>query len=188
MTLKQEIKVLSGNKRKFLLLRVADIDTAPARKMCGVVVGTYNSWLNNAVFAPLYARLDEFRADYKEEAIRLLRRDNQLAAVMLEGKIIEKMKAELDREEYVLIKTHLAREVYSKLMADLDVVPQTQVLSWEQRIQQIFQDGRPDQVTEGIYAEGELATNNQQEEQSETRNLIQEGEQAPDEDAEKAQG
>ena len=148
MTLKEEVKTLAGKRRKFFLLRVADLDTDSARKLCGVAKGTYHSWLQNQEFTSLYRRRDEFAAIYKQEAIQLLRRDNQLEAVLLESDIIAKMKAELASGEYSLIRSHLAREVYSKLITDLDVVPQTPLLSWQQRVTQ-FITGAPGQIGEG---------------------------------------
>lgn len=155
MSLRDEIKTLSGNKRRFFLLRVADMDTHTALSLVGVVRGTYNSWLQSQSFVEIYRRRDEFNSDYKQEAIQLLRRDNQLEAVLLEGKIISKMKEELQSGEYSLIRSHLAREVYSKLISDLDFTPVVQNLTWEQRIQQIF-NNPPNQITEGEVIEGEV--------------------------------
>jgi hypothetical protein len=141
MSLRDEIKLLTGNKRKFFLLRIADLDAKGAMKLTGIQHGTYNTWLQNEDFVALYRRREEFSADYKQEAIQMLRRDNQLEAVLLEGKIIAEMKRELDNKEYDLIRTNLAREVYSKLITDLDAVPKVLGISWEQRLQQIFIPG-----------------------------------------------
>ena len=85
-------------------------------------------------FVALYRRRDEFNAAYKDEAIRLLRRDNQLEAVLLEGKILTKIKEELENSTYNLVRTQLAREVYTKLIGDLDVAPQSPLMTWEQNI------------------------------------------------------
>jgi hypothetical protein len=134
MSLKDEIKNISGNKRRFLLLRIADIDTAQARNIVGVTTITYNSWLQNKDFVALYRRRDEFCGEYKQEAIQILRRDNQLAAVLLEGKIISKIKEELESGDYNLIRTHMAKEVYTKLIGDLDATPSTSIVTWQQRI------------------------------------------------------
>lgn len=152
MTLRQEIKPLSGNRRRFLLLRITDMDTSPALKLVGVKLSTYHSWLQNREFKTLYRRRKEFATDYKQEAIQLLRRDNQLEAVLLEGKVIAQMKIELESGEYSLIRSHLAREVYSKLMADLDIQPTVQ-LTWEQRLEHII---KPDELEEGQAMEGEF--------------------------------
>ena len=137
MNLREEVKSLSGNRRRFLLLRVADLDTKAALKLVGVARGTYNSWLQNSEFIDIYRRRDEFAGEHKQEAIQLLRRDNQLDAVLLEGRIIKEMKAELESKEYNLIRSHLAREVYSRLVSDLDIQPQTQI-TWEQKVQNLF--------------------------------------------------
>lgn len=155
MSLREEIKTLSGNKRRFFLLRIADIDTKAALTICGVVRGTYNSWLQHSDFVELYRRREEFQGEYKQEAIQLLRRDNQLEAVLLEGRIVAKMKSEIASGEYDLIRSNLAREVYSKLISDLDKTPTTQILSWQQRLQQIFTIP-PEQIVEGEVVEGQL--------------------------------
>jgi len=155
MSLKDEIKAITGNKRKFLLLRIVDMDTQTARQVVGITQGTYNTWLQNPEFVALYRRRDEFSGEYKQEAIQLLRRDNQLAAVLLESKLINKMKAEIESGEYELIRTNLAKEVYSKLISDLDVIPAVQIKSWQQRIGQLFVGDRP-QITEGEVVDGEV--------------------------------
>ncbi len=145
-TLREEIKPLSGNRRKFFLLRIADMDTAMALKLVGVVKGTYNSWLQDQEFVTLYRQVKDFAVQYKQEAVQLLRRDNQLDAVLLERDIIKKLKEELESGDYNLLRSQLAREVYSKLMSDLDVVPAVQVQTWEQRIGSIINNNAPEQV------------------------------------------
>lgn len=172
MSLKEKVKGLSGNKRKFFLLRVADLDTDIARKLVDVKPGTYNYWLQNPEFVELYRQRDELSAEFKQEAIQLLRRDNQLEAVLLEGKILAQMKAELASGEYQLLKSHLAREVYSKLISDLDVVPPTETLSWEQRLRALFapmQVGAQNfpQIVEGEVVDAEFEAVSEQENQPE---------------------
>ncbi len=152
-TLREEIKPLSGNRRKFFLLRIADMDTAMALKLVGVAKGTYNSWLQDQEFVTLYRQVKEFAVQYKQEAVQLLRRDNQLDAVLLERDIIKKLKEELESGDYNLLRSQLAREVYSKLMSDLDVVPAVQVQTWEQRIGQII-NNPPTQIEEGVTIDG----------------------------------
>lgn len=154
--LKEEIRTVIGNRRKFILLRIADIDPETARRLCNIKKGTYNSWLQDSKFVAIYRRRDEFSAQYKQEAIQLLRRDNQLSAVLLEGKIIAQMKEELESGDYLLLRTNLAREVYSKLIADLDYQPQVQNLTWEQRVQQLFVGENKPQLEEGGVIEGEF--------------------------------
>jgi len=158
MSLREEIKSLSGNKRRFFLLRIADMDTKAALKLCGVVRGTYNTWCQNQSFVEIYRKRQEFSEEYKQEAVRLLRRDNQLEAVLLEGKIVAKMKEELESGDYSLIRSHLAREVYSKLMTDLDAQPAIGVVSWEQKLLQIINPPSPpatEEITEGEFTEVE---------------------------------
>ena len=175
MSLHEEIRDIVGKKRRFLLFRIADIDADTARKICKVPKGTYNTWTSNphCRFVELYRRRDEFSGLYKQEAIQILRRDNQLAAVMLEEKIIQKMKDEVESGNYNLIRTNLARDVYTKLIGDLDYQPDIKSLTWEQRLQQLFVNGQPvnqlgggyGQVTEGAVAtlaEGEVVGEHQE--------------------------
>lgn len=134
-TLKDELKEIVGKQRRFLLFRIAEIETAPAISLCKLSQGTYNSWTTRVSrFTELYRKLEELQANYKQEAIQLLRRDNQLSAVMLEERIIEKMKEEIDSGDYNLIRTNLARDVYTKLIGDLDLVPAGQAQTWEGRL------------------------------------------------------
>lgn len=118
-------------------MRIAGLDLQLAKKVTNIKDGTYNGWTMQPVFQEVYKRVDEFNSEYKNEAIALLRRDNQLAAVMLEGKILSKLSEEMDTGKYVLAKTSLAREVYSKLIADIDYQPKAVSMSWEQRLMTI---------------------------------------------------
>lgn len=180
--LKDEISSLVGRKRRFYLFRIADMDTETARKLSGITLGTYNRWLRDESFVALYRRRDELSSLYKREAIHLLRRDNQLAAVLLEEQILTKMKEELESGDYNLLRTNLAREVYSKLISDLDVNPQIQSLTWEQRIGQLVRienkeypnapiiettSIQQNQLTEGIIISQDEQTPSQVEEESE---------------------
>ncbi len=120
MSLKDELKPFTGKKRRFMLMRVAEIEAEVARKMCDIPLGTYHGWLNSEDFAVMYRRVEEFTIEYKSEAIQMLRRDNQLSAVILEEQIINKMREEVTTGEYNLLRTNLARDVYTRLMGDLD--------------------------------------------------------------------
>ena len=156
MSLREELKPLTGNKRKFQLLRIVDMGVDTALSIVGVQRGTYNSWCQNDIFVALYRRRDEFSGSFKQEAIQLLRRDNQLAAVLLESKILARMKEEIASGELSLVKTNLAREVYSKLMTELDVQPKVQNLTWQQRIDQLNVGTEPSQITEGETVDAEF--------------------------------
>lgn len=148
------------------------MDKQTALKLCKVKPTTYNTWLKNEEFVSLHQRRDEFSGEYKLEAIQLLRRDNQLAAVLLEGKIVAKMQRELDTGKLSLVKTNLAREVYSKLMSDLDYQPQVQKLTWQQRIENFRIIGGNNAIIE---------TTGVEETESPQSITITEGEQASDE-------
>ena len=163
-TLREEIKVLSGNKRRFFLLRVTGMAPEQVRQIVGITRGTQNTWLQNETFVELHRKLDEFTRDHRVEAIQLLRRDNQLEAVLLEGKIVQKMKEEIDSGDYNLIRSNLAREVYAKLITDLDIVPQVQNLTWEQRFGVLMQPPQQDRLPvgsiEGEYREVPVEVSN----------------------------
>lgn len=154
MLLSEELQSISGRKRRFLLLRIIDVGTEAARQLCGITRGTYNTWCQNDAFVQLYRRRDELSAEYKQEALQLLRRSNQLQAVLLEEKVISKISDEIESGNYDLLKTNLAREVYSKLIADLDYQPKAIGLTWQQRIQNITQEGEHPQIAEGEIIDG----------------------------------
>jgi len=134
-TLQDKIKSITGNKRQFILMRVAGMDADIVMNLIGVTRGTYNSWFKNEDFALVYHELPTLVKDHRQEAVQMLRKTNQLEAVLLEGRIIAQLKLELESGEYFLAKTNLAREVYSKLMTDLDTpAPKAVSGTWMQRI------------------------------------------------------
>lgn len=171
-TLLEKIKSISGNKRQFILMRIAGMDTDIVMNLLGITRGTYNSWFKNEDFSLVYHELPALVRDYRQEAVQMLRKNNQLEAVLLESKIIAQLKAEIESGEYVLSKTHLAREVYSKLMSDLDVVaPKVQVATWQQRIGTIqqFLDKPREQIEGGNIVDAEFEeVSSKQEEHSES--------------------
>lgn len=132
------------------MLRIAEVNRTAALSMVGVQVGTYNSWTSDgeSSFVQIYRRLPELSEVYRLEAIKELRRDNQINAVMLEAKIIQRMTEEIESGEYSLIRTLLGRDVYSKLMNDLDYQPSTQ-MNWLQFLSQNFARGGGERPNEG---------------------------------------
>jgi len=179
MGLEELIKTIDGRKRQFFLLRVAGMGAEAARQLCGITQGTYNSWLHNEAFAELYGKRAEFAAECKQEALRLMRRTNQLQAILLEEKILAKMKVEVESGEYDLLKTNLAREVYSKLINDLDYQPKVASLTWAQRVQQLFMPNQPQQIEGGEITDAEVIaeTANIQETEHQESNPLTSGEQ-----------
>ena len=138
-TLKEIVKPITGNKRILVLMRVAGLDTNLAMGLVGVSRGTYNSWFKNEEFNKIYHQIPDLIASYRDEAVQLLRRNNQLEAVLLEGKMLRKVKEELESGQLAFTRTHLAREVYSKLMTDLDKAPEkVGILSWHERVYQML--------------------------------------------------
>lgn len=179
MSLREQIKTVKGNKRRFILLRIADMDTKPSLKLIGVVRGTYNSWCQNKEFVKHYRQVKEWQAEYKQEAIQLLRRDNQLDAVLLESRIIGQMKREIDTGSYELIKTNLAKEVYSRLLNDLDYQPKSLSLTWEERMRELDTGLQAPQIEQGGDIDGEVITpNSESETEHKTSESITEGIQA----------
>lgn len=182
--MREEIKVLSGARRKFFLLRVADMDTDVAMKLTGVTRGTYNNWVRSKSFSELYKRRDELSAEYKQEAIQLLRRDTQREAALLESKIVAKMGEELETGEYKLLRTHLGREIYTKLMSDLDATPQIRVESFDERVLTIISQG---QLTEGEAIDAKFETVGQPKTELEEGKSVTKSEQTSDTPEEKVE-
>ena len=156
MSLHDEVKTLTGVRRKFILLRIAHLDPEAARKLVGVKKGTYNNWCKEEAFVTIHRKINDFGQEYKQEAVKLLRRDNQLEAVLLETEIIQHIKEEIKTGNYDLIRTNLARVVYDKLISDLDFQPKKLSLTWYERLNQMGTQ-QPGEIEEAPYrlAEGD---------------------------------
>jgi len=155
-TLTDIVKPLTGHKRTFVLMRVSGLDSNIAMNLIGVSRGTYNSWFKNDIFSAIYSQIPDLIIAYRDEAIQLLRRGNQLEAVILEGKMIRKIAEELDTGDLKFTRTHVAREVYNKLVSDLDKVPSLNVkeITWEQKIFGLITP--QEQIEEGKTIDGEF--------------------------------
>lgn len=187
MPLVEELKTVSGRKKRYLLLRIIGMDVGSSRQLCSLTKGTYNSWLQNDAFVTIHRRIAEFAAEYQREALQLLRRNNQQKAVLLEEKMLAKIDEELESGNYDLIKTNLGKEVYSKLIADLDYQPKALSLTWEQRVAQLNTGTQPSQIEQGgevinaEFIETTSKSENQRPESLPTEESIQTSEQAQEE-------
>jgi len=186
MPLVDELRTISGRKKRYLLLRIIGMDTEASRQLCGLTKGTYNSWCQNDAFVAVHRRIAEFAAEYQREALQLLRRNNQQRAVLLEEKMLIKIDEELESGNYDLLRTNLGKEVYSKLIADLDYQPKALSLSWEQRIQQLNTSQQPSQIEGGDFIDGQITepvsqSENQYSEGSPAQESLQASQQAQEE-------
>lgn len=180
-TLNDEIKPINGNMRTFLLMRIAGLNTDLSMKLVGVTRGTYNSWFKNGEFQAVYKKLSNLIQDHRQEAVLMLRRDNQLEAVLLEGKILAKMKEEIKTGELSICKTNLGREVYSKLISDLDVAPANiKSLTWEQRVFQL-NSLAPQMIPKETTIDGEFEEVSEQSSEHPKSLIASKGEQRSDE-------
>ena len=141
--LKDALVGITKDRRRFILFRVAGLDKNTALSTADVREKRYKSWLHDPKFVTAHRKIQELHETSREEAMRLIRRDNQMAATLLERDIIERLREEIDCGDYKLVKTHLGREVYSRLMNDLDQTPAIQVNTWEQRILSIPPNEQP---------------------------------------------
>ena len=188
-TLSEIVKPLSGNKRQFILMRVSGLDVGVSRDLIGVARSTYDSWFHHEVFVQIHRQLPDLIATHRQEAIQMLRRDNQLEAVLLEGKLIKKMKEEVDSGELKLCKTNLGREVYSKLISELDApITAVKQLTYEQRISQFFpQPNEQLEQGKGEHIDGEFKEIGVEQTEHQESLVAQEGEPTGDEDTQEAQ-
>ena len=154
MELKEILAPLHGNRRKYMLFRISGVEPNAALQLTGAKKNAYNAWLKKKDFVGIHQRIGELYSNYRIEAIRLLRRDNQLNAVILEGKVIKKMEEEVENSCYDLVKTNLGKEVYTKLLNDLDEASGIKNLTWLQRIDQMNIDrSEKHEVIEADYHE-----------------------------------
>lgn len=139
-----------------MLMRIAGLDARTSKRLCNVATGTYNAWFKDDTFNDLHHQLSELSYEHRQEAIQLLRRGNQLEAVLLEGKVIQKMKEEIESGEYALLRTNLAKSVYDRLLTDLDTTPQQQSsMTWEQKIAVLVGHDQPQEIG-GVNEEHQL--------------------------------
>jgi hypothetical protein len=147
--LKDTLEGLTGKKRRFLLYRIAGLDRNTAIQVIDVPQGRLNVWLHDQKFVDAHRKIDELGATHRAEAMRAIRRDNQMGAAMLEKEVVDRMREELDTGDYRLVKTNLGKAVYERLMNELDKSPSLQVNTWEQRIALLNSQPENPQLEEG---------------------------------------
>ena len=107
MALQTELRGIEGRKRKFLLLRIVGIESEPARQLCLIPKGTYNSWFHHDSFVEANRKVTDWSGEYKQEAIQLLRRTTQLQAALLEEQIYLSSKIKTSLVQIVVIPSYL---------------------------------------------------------------------------------
>jgi hypothetical protein len=147
------LQPLKGAKRKYILYRIVGISPEASRDLCNIKKSSMTTWLHDAAFVQVNNQVIQLSQTHKQEAIKLLRRETQVAAIMLESSIIDKMRGEIESGDYNLIKTRIAHEVYSKLINELDISPIPKSLTWEQKIAAFFVDGGKNEHVEADYIE-----------------------------------
>jgi len=154
--LQQTLAPFRGKARHFLILRISGVDKKVALKMANGGVSDYNRWLVRPDFVAVHRRIQELYTEHRDEALRLLRKENQLNAALMEAELVKEIRREIADGEYHLIKSAIAKELYLRLMSEMDKAPDVQVLTWEERIQQNqFFGTPPEQITEGESVEYE---------------------------------
>jgi len=153
MSLERELGDIRGDKLTYMLMRVSGLDTGTAKKMLKLKEGTYNAWLRSQSFIELHRRVPELIGSYQEEALRLLRRENRLSAILLESEILAEMREEVRNKVYKLVKTNLARTVYERVIDSIEEKP-SGVGGFRQQLLQIFNidPNNPQQQIEVINA------------------------------------
>lgn len=181
-TLQEIIKPITGIRRQVILMRVAGMDASVVMNLANIKRGTYNSWFKNEEFNAIYHRIPELAKEHRQEAVQMLRKGNQLEAVLLESKIIQQLKNEVESGELNLAKTNLAREVYSKLMTDLDAAPKVEITSWRQRIDYLQHVINPEELEGGKVIDAEFEEDSSIEKEHTESKLISEGKSIGNED------
>lgn len=134
MELQETLEGIAGDRRRFLLFRIAGLDKNTALVAIDVPEKRYNTWLHNEKFVAAHRKIKDLHETNREQAMRLIRRDNQMVATLLERDVVERLREELDTGDYKLVKTNLGKAVYERLMNELDRAPTIQHNTWEQRI------------------------------------------------------
>jgi hypothetical protein len=139
-TLEDGIKKFRGERRQYLLMRVAGMDKRQALAATGLTENNYNNFMHEEDFAAFNRQVDDLFTEFQKEAVTLLRRANQLRAVILESKMLATIEQEIETGEYVLSRTPLAKEVYTRLLNEMDIAPKApETLNWFQRIDMLVE-------------------------------------------------
>lgn len=135
-TLSSILEGLTGKRRQYLIFLIAGLSQGYAIELTKVNKSSPSFWRKeDERYALVESRAELLVNEYQEQAIKLIRRDNQVGAALLERIMIEKIREEIDAGDYVLLKTHLAREVYGKLIQNLDQLDSLpQHITWQQLI------------------------------------------------------
>jgi len=116
--LKDELRGVIGDKKKFLLCRIAGLSSDATQDLLNIKKNTREDWIRkDLLFRSLYHKVEALADEHRIEAFQLLRKDNQLLAILFEKAVIIKMGSEIESGEYELVKTNLGREVYGRLVS-----------------------------------------------------------------------
>jgi hypothetical protein len=137
MTLVEALKKLKTKRQKsFILLCVAGMSVEEA--LTHHSISSYFRWKRDPQFREVLDNLPELTRDYADEAIGLLRLRNISEILTLEDKVLDIVKEELRTGKYNLLKTHLAREIFSRAKDDKHKAKKEEFKqTWQQRIKEL---------------------------------------------------
>jgi hypothetical protein len=84
--LREMLNGLSLNKKKFIMFRIASIDTGTAEKLCKLTRGTYNSWFKDDTFNSIYKQMPELQRKFESVILQELERQYALEALVIKFK------------------------------------------------------------------------------------------------------
>lgn len=159
--LEDVVLTLLSEQRRFILFRIVGMKVEKALISSKCNQGNYNSWVaRDEYFRQVNSWVGALSRTHRQEAIVLLRRENQLTAVMLEEEVINRLMEEIQSGEYVLMKLPIAKEVYNKLIAVLDAMPVVNIknMNFLDRAKQVQEIINRQPSIEGEFSE--VSTNN----------------------------
>jgi len=144
--LKEILSGIEERPRQFLLLRMIGLDKQSALGSLAIPEGTYKRWVTQKRFQKVYRQIDELGAEYRDDALLMLRDKNYALVVNLEYKMLQKILKEIKEDRPNFARTHLGREIYSRLANEMSTKPEIRSLTWEQLI---LNEGNRPQLQEG---------------------------------------
>lgn len=132
--LEQKLESTQGVKREYLLLRILGLDHDTILKVLDSE-DYLSYWKKDKNFSNILKQSKKLGKTHQDEAITLVRQSNKVTMVAMEQLLARKLLQEVIDDKPMFIKTHLGREVYNRMMNQLDSVgKKNDTGAWEEMI------------------------------------------------------
>lgn len=132
-SLEEKLDTVQGVKREYLLFKMLGISHDTILKLLDTD-DMLDHWKKDKNFKAVFKTAGKLSRQHKGEVISLVRQGSRQIAIAIERLLLQRVMKEALTGEYLLLKTHVGRDAYSKSIQGAEQTGQESPGLWEEMI------------------------------------------------------